>query len=102
MILRKISLISLLTVISNITVSSCTSAEDNPCGTGYETGIINGNPYIFWMDADYGQLIVEVKDAKGNTETSYQNTIDQYYRNTNGPVQDCSTQTQQNNAVYYL
>lgn len=101
--LRKIIYVLLFAVITGLSTSACNSEDSDPCGTGNETGIImTSNTYIFWLDADYGQLTVEVKDSKGNVQRANYSTIDQYYLNTNGPAGDCSGASQQGNAVFTL
>lgn len=100
----KSGAITLITIISSLAGLSCTPKEINPCGTDSynESATLLASTYIFWMDADYGQLVVEVKDSQGRVATPIYKTIDQYYINVYGPIQDCSTSTQEGNAVYLL
>lgn len=90
-----------LAITSCLPFTSCESEDKNPCGVTYGGFGMVLNTYVFWMDANYGQLTVEVKDAKGQIQQPDNSTISVYYLG-GGPVQDCSASSRQNNAVYQL
>ena len=81
--------------------STCTS-EDAPYDQNWSGfGPLN-NTYVFYIDDDYGQMIVEVKDSKGALKQSDNDLISQYYPIATNPTPDCSSSGKQNNAVFQL